>query len=136
MKKIILLLLSTVLVFSCKTKYVTVPEYHQVFVEKHDTLLHRDSIFEKDSVFVIQNGDTVTITRTKILYRDRWREKIVFRDSMRTDSIRVPYPVEKKRTLLDKVTYYAELFIIISIIVFIVFFIVWVKRKLLARSKS
>lgn len=136
MKKIILLLLSTVLVFSCKTKYVTVPEYHQVFVEKHDTLLHRDSIFEKDSVFVIQNGDTVTITRTKILYRDRWREKIVFRDSMRTDSIRVPYPVEKKMTLLDKVTYYAELFIIISIIVFIVFFIVWVKRKLLARSKG
>lgn len=136
MKKIILLLLSTVLVFSCKTKYVTVPEYHQVFVEKHDTLLHRDSIFEKDSVFVIQNGDTVTITRTKILYRDRWREKIVFRDSMRTDSIRVPYPVEKKMTLLDKVTYYAELFIIISIIVFIVFFIVWVKRRLLARSKS
>lgn len=136
MKKIILLLLSTVLVFSCKTKYVTVPEYHQVFVEKHDTLLHRDSIFEKDSVFVIQNGDTVTLTRTKILYRDRWREKIVFRDSMRTDSIRVPYPVEKKMTLLDKVTYYAELFIIISIIVFIVFFIVWVKRKLLARSKG
>lgn len=136
MKKIILLLLSTVLVFSCKTKYVTVPEYHQVFVEKHDTLLHRDSIFEKDSVFVIQNGDTVTITRTKILYRDRWREKIVFRDSMRTDSIRVPYPVEKKMTLLDKVTYYAELFIVISIIVFIVFFIVWVKRKLLARSKG
>lgn len=136
MKKIILLLLSTVLVFSCKTKYVTVPEYHQVFVEKHDTLLHRDSIFEKDSVFVIQNGDTVTITRTKILYRDRWREKIVFRDSVRTDSIRVPYPVEKKMTLLDKVTYYAELFIIIILIVFIVFFIVWVKRKLLARSKS
>lgn len=80
---------------SCKTKYVAVPEYHNVYVEKRDTLTRVDSIYEKDSVLVMISGDTVTTYKTKILYRDRWREKIVYRDSVKTDSIRVPYPVEK-----------------------------------------
>lgn len=136
MRKLLGVLIVFMALMSCKTKYIEVPEYHQVFVEKHDTLLHRDSIFEKDSVYIIKSGDTITTYRTKVLYRDRWREKIVFRDSVRTDSIRIPYPVERKMTLMDRMTYYAELFVIISLIVFIVFFIVWLKRRLLARSKG
>ena len=86
----------------CKTKYVTVPEYHNVYVDKHDTLLLRDSIFEKDSVWMMIKGDTITTFRTKILYRDRWRDKIVYRDSLRVDSIRVPYPVERKLNKWEK----------------------------------
>lgn len=136
MRKLLGVLIVLLALMSCKTKYIGVPEYHQIVVNKHDTLVTRDSIFELDSVYIIKSGDTIITYKTKILYRDRWREKIVFRDSVRTDSIRVPYPVEKKMTLMDKVTYYAELFIIISLIVFIVFFIVWIKRRLLARSKS
>lgn len=136
MRKLLGVLIVLLALMSCKTKYIGVPEYHQIVVNKHDTLVTRDSVFELDSVYIIKSGDTITTYKTKILYRDRWREKIVFRDSVRTDSVRVPYPVEKKMTLMDKVTYYAELFIIISLIVFIVFFIVWIKRRLLARSKS
>ena len=30
---------------SCRTQYVPVPEYHQIVVEKHDTLVTRDSIY-------------------------------------------------------------------------------------------
>lgn len=133
MKKIILLLLSTVLVFSCKTKYVTVPEYHQVFVEKHDTLLHRDSIFEKDSVFVIQNGDTVTITRTKILYKDRWRERIIYRDSIRVDSIRVPYPVEKEIPFWQRG--WLKIGKVLGIVCILIIMVSFLRKWLLARSR-
>lgn len=90
----------------CKTKYVTVPEYHNVYVEKHDTLIARDSIYEKDSIYIVKNGDTVTAYRDRIYYRDRWRDKIVYRDSIKTDSVRVAYPVVTNKVgWKDKIAY-------------------------------
>lgn len=90
----------------CKTKYVTVPEYHNVYVEKHDTLITRDSIYEKDSIYIVKNGDTVTAYRDRIYYRDRWRDKIVYRDSIKTDSVRVPVPVVTNKVgWKDKIAY-------------------------------
>lgn len=87
---------------SCKTKYVVVPEWHEVIVNKHDTLMTRDSIYERDSIYIIKSGDTVTTYRTKYVYMDRWRDRVVYRDSLRVDSVRVPYPVEKKLGLWDR----------------------------------
>lgn len=90
----------------CKTKYVTVPEYHEVIVNKHDTLIARDSIYEKDSIYIVKNGDTVTAYRDRIYYRDRWRDKIVYRDSIKTDSVRVPVPVVTNKVgWKDKIAY-------------------------------
>lgn len=90
----------------CKTKYVTVPEYHEVIVNKHDTLIARDSIYEKDSIYIVKNGDTVTAYRDRIYYRDRWRDKIVYRDSIKTDSVRVPVPVVTNKVgWKDKIVY-------------------------------
>lgn len=90
----------------CKTKYVTVPEYHEVIVNKHDTLIARDSIYEKDSIYIVKNGDTVTAYRDRIYYRDRWRDKIVYRDSIKTDSVRVAYPVVTNKVgWKDKIAY-------------------------------
>ena len=80
---------------SCKTKYVAVPEYHTVLVEKHDTTHTRDSIYQRDSVYMWMQGDTIWKEKYQVLYKDRWREKIVYRDSVKIDSVRVPYPVEK-----------------------------------------
>ena len=87
---------------SCKTKYVSVPEYHNVYVEKHDTLITRDSIYQKDSVYMWMLGDTIWKEKFSILYKDRWRDKIVYRDSIKVDSIRVPYPVEKKLSRMER----------------------------------
>lgn len=87
---------------SCKTKYIAVPEYHEVIVNKHDTLMTRDSIYERDSIYIIKSGDTVTTYRIKYVYMDRWRDRVVYRDSLRVDSVRVPYPVEKKLGLWDR----------------------------------
>ena len=132
MRKSVLLFVFLACLTGCKTKYVTVPEYHQVFVEKHDTLVHRDSIFEKDSVWMVISGDTITTYRTKILYRDRWREKIVYRDSLRVDSIRVPYPVEKKLTFWQKTWIKTGkilgVFIVFSLIIIGLWFILQARR--------
>lgn len=98
---------------SCKT-YIPVPEYHNVYVEKHDTLVTRDSIYQKDSVYMWMQGDTIWKEKFSVLYKDRWRDKIVYRDSIRVDSIRVPMPVvtEKKMRWQDKAAYIGLGFVI------------------------
>ena len=58
--------------------------------------LQRDSIYMYDSVFVKDKGDTVFVEKYKYLYRDK-----LVRDTLyinRTDSVQVPYPVEKELT--------------------------------------
>lgn len=95
-------LMGILMLVSCKTKYVVVPEWHEMIVNKHDTLMTRDSIYERDSIYIIKSGDTVTTYRIKYVYMDRWRDRVVYRDSLRVDSVRVPYPVEKKLGLWDR----------------------------------
>lgn len=108
MKKLmIVMILSAVVMVSCKTKeVVTVTEHHT------DTLRlvqhHRDSIYLHDSTFVREyvQGDTVRIVtemwHTK--YRDRLKTDTLYRS--RTDSVPVPYPVikevKKPLTMIEK----------------------------------
>ncbi len=87
------------LFFSCKSvEYVKVPEYHYETINKTDTFVERDSVYYHDSVYVVKSGDTITTYKTKIVYKDRWREIVKIDSFIKTDSIRVPYPVEKKLT--------------------------------------
>lgn len=82
---------------SCKSKqYVTVPEYHTEYITRTDTFNKVDSIYMKDSVYVYQNGDTVTINKTT--YRDRWHNiyKVKLDTIIKRDSI--PYPVVRELT--------------------------------------
>ena len=117
------------LIGSCKTKYVTVPEYHEVIVNHHDTLTTRDSIFQKDSVFMWMQGDTIWKEKFSVLYKDRWRERIVYRDSVKIDSVRVPYPVVTNHVrFIDKVKY-----VIIGIIAV---FVIWIFVKLWLRARG
>lgn len=81
---------------SCRTKYVSVPEYHNVYVNKHDTLTKHDSIYQKEFVDRYVKGDTIYLTKTKVDYRFRNLYKTRYMDSLKIDSIRVPYPVERK----------------------------------------
>lgn len=80
----------------CRTKYVSVPEYHNVYVTKHDTLTKHDSVYQKEFVDRFVKGDTVFLTKIKVDYRYKNIYKTLYRDSIKTDSVRVPYPVEKK----------------------------------------
>ena len=81
---------------SCRTKYVSVPEYHNVYINKHDTLTKHDSVYQKEFVDRYVKGDTIYLTKTKVDYRFRNLYKTRYRDSLKIDSIRVPYPVERK----------------------------------------
>lgn len=126
----LILLLGLLSLAGCKTKYISVPEVHQVYVNKHDTLLKTDSIYEKDSIYITTKGDTIIEYRTKYLYRDRWRERIVYKDSLRSDTIRVPYPVVKEVPVWKQV--FSKTMLYIIIVLLCVFFI---KKWLLARSK-
>ena len=80
----------------CRTKYISVPEYHNMYVTKHDTLTKHDSVYQKELVDRFVKGDTVFLTKTKVDYRYKNIYKTLYRDSIKTDSVRVPYPVEKK----------------------------------------
>ena len=88
--------LALMMLQSCRTKYVNVPEYHNVYINKHDTLTKHDSIYQREFVDRYVKGDTIYLTKIKIDYRFRNLYKIRYRDSLKIDSIRVPYPVERK----------------------------------------
>ena len=102
MKKI-LYFIATILLTSaiCSCRSV---RYVPVETVRSDTLyvnrLHRDSVFVKDSVFVREKGDTVEVVRT--LFVDRWRDRTDTIRAVSTDTIRVPYPVEKELTRWEK----------------------------------
>lgn len=79
---------------SCRTEYIPVESvrYDSIFIER----LMKDSIFVQDSVFIRQKGDTVFKDKFQFVYK-----YVLLRDTMmtiKTDSIPVPVPVEKKLT--------------------------------------
>lgn len=93
--KYILATLLLLAVWSCRTT-----EYVPVEVIKSDTTyinkVLRDSIYQLDSIYILDRGDTVLITKTKYLYRDKLIHDTVY--ASKTDSVQVPYPVERQFT--------------------------------------
>lgn len=75
-----------------------------------------DSVYRLDSVFVLQKGDTVVINR----YRERWRNRReVVHDTtvaVRTDTIRVPYPVEKIVEVEKPFPWWSKLLMLVGIL--------------------
>lgn len=93
--KYVLTTLLLLVVWSCRTT-----EYVPVEVVRSDTTyinkVQRDSIYQLDSVYILDRGDTILIAKTKYLYKDRLVRDTVYRS--RVDSIQVPYPVEQQLT--------------------------------------
>lgn len=107
MKRLVLLIaMALPLLSGCRTKYVSVPEYHTEYVNRTDSFLKTDSVYMKDSVFVVQRGDTVFCN--KVVYKDRYHNiyKVKTDSVFKTDSVSVPYPVARElskseRRLID-----------------------------------
>ena len=98
MKHIILSIITILLmsaIWSCRSV-----QYVPVEVIKTDTTyinkIQRDSIYQLDSVYIRDKGDTVLITKTRYLYRDKLIRDTVYMNHV--DSVQVPYPVEKELT--------------------------------------
>lgn len=60
------------------------------------TQIQRDSIYKYDSIHVRDKGDTVFVDRYKYLFVDKLRRDTLY--VCRTDTVRVPYPVERELT--------------------------------------
>ena len=89
---------------SCKSvKYVPVPEYHTEYKTRTDSFVKRDSVCVKDSVRLWMQGDTVYKERWCMKYNDRYVYQNKKDTVIQTDSVRVPYPVEKELSRWEKV---------------------------------
>lgn len=95
----------------CRTKYVCVPEYHKEYINRTDSFFHTDTIKEKewmtikevDSAQLAKLGVQLrNIKNAYLIERNRNRErnnttlKAKTDTVIKTDSIREPYPVERK----------------------------------------
>lgn len=80
----------------CRTRIEYVP-VESVKTEYKDRL-QRDSIYFRDSIIMREKGDTVIIDRWRYIYKDR----LITDTLIVSDTVRVPYPVEKELTRWQK----------------------------------
>ena len=112
---------------------VYVPTEHIVYSTDtvYEAVLRVDSVIQRDSVAVVQKGDTVLITRYRDRYRVKERTDTVYKAN--TDSVRVrePYPVERELTKWEQAKMdFGGIFLCGLIAVGVAAVIVWiVKRK-------
>ena len=115
------------------TRKVYVPTEHIVYSTDtvYEAVLRVDSVIQRDSVAVVQKGDTVLITRYRDRYRVKERTDTVYK--AKTDSVRVrePYPVERELTKWEQTKLdFGGMFLGGLIAVGVAAVIVWiVKRK-------
>lgn len=91
----IILLMLAICITSCRSiKYVPVETVKTEYKTRDS--IRFDSIYEHDSIFLFVNGDTVY----KEKYRYKYRYLTINKTDtvMLTDSVQIPYPVEKQLT--------------------------------------
>lgn len=120
--KYVLATLLLLAVWSCRTT-----EYMPVEVIKSDTTyinkVQRDSIYQLDSVYIQDRGDTVLITKTKYLYRDKLVRDTIYRSKV--DSIQVPYLVGQQLTRWEQFRLDVGGWAIVTVIIIILIVVGW-----------
>lgn len=94
-RKWLCIILLTSAIWSCRSvKYVPVETVRtdSIYINQ----VRCDSIYRRDSIYIRDKGDTVWVEKYKYLFVDKLRHDTLYLS--RTDSIRVPYPVEKELT--------------------------------------
>lgn len=110
-----------VLLSSCKTEYITVPEYHYDYHHSTDTVKQVDSVYNNITTIIREtnNGDSTLLAQLGLQLKEGQRAIIILRQELervrnetkesktdtivRQDSVRVPYPVERKLGFWEKV---------------------------------
>lgn len=116
---------------SCRTKYVSVPEYHTEYITKTDSFTQRDSIFVKDSIYMWMQGDTIYKEKFSVIYKDRWRDRYLCDTIIKTDSVRVPYPVEKKLSKWQQIKLDIGEWVMVALALALIALVVIIVRKIL-----
>ena len=90
-----IILLTSAIWSGCRTI-----EYYPLETVRIDTVYVNkqrvDSVMVRDSVHIIEKGDTVTEFRLKYIYKYKDRTDTLY--ISKTDTVSVPYPVEKQLT--------------------------------------
>lgn len=114
---------------ACSPRVITVPEYHMQYIVRTDTFIRHDSIYKNDSVIIRVVNDTVFIERWRTEYKDRLRDRVVHDTIAKTDSIRVPYPIEKQLTRWESLKLKAGGYVFAVLIVEALWLIImWMKN--------
>ena len=91
--------MSAICFAGCRTTQYVPVETIKTEYKTRDSIRH-DSIYQRDSIYVIDRGDTV------YTYKDRYLYKYLYLNSIdtviTTDSVQIPYPVEKALTRCQK----------------------------------
>ena len=126
MKPLYLLLLLLVLT-GCRTI-----EYYPLETVRIDTVYVNqqrvDSLMVRDSVHIYQKGDTVTEFRLKYIYKYKDRTDTLYLS--KTDTVSVPYPVEKQLTKWQSVKVDYGGWAIFLVFAFILIVVGWMVYKL------
>lgn len=72
-----------------------------IYVDRYQ----RDSIYQRDSVFVNRWTAGDTIYQDKVVWKYVYRDKVKYDTVaiLRSDTVRVPYPVERKNTKWEQI---------------------------------
>ena len=126
---IIITLTALYVLVGCRTKYVAVPEYHKEYINRTDTFLRSDTLFRLDSVVIRMQGDTTVIE--KIRWQNRFVNvyKIKTDTIIKTDSVRVPYPVERRLSKWEQFKMDVGGWAMGGTVVAIVFIIIWLVKR-------
>ena len=131
-------------IFSCSPQYVTVPEYHYESHVLRDTVLRTDTftnnretvIREADSTMLdelgirLKQGERAILVLRKELERMSSRQKETVHDTViKTDSIRVPYPVEKQLSRWESLKMQAGGYVFVLLIIAVLWLIISTLRS-------
>lgn len=109
MKRFLFILLTLILLNSCKTKYQYIEVPKETIKTEYKNKLVHDSIFSIDSIYIKEKGDTIYHYQTKLQYKYKYiRDTINNKDTIKITTIK---PVEViKEVVTNKIKGYQKFF--------------------------
>ena len=111
---------------SCRTEYIPIESvrYDSIYFAK----MQKDSIYIQDSIYIKEKGDTVFVDKFKYIYKYVNIQDTCFIE--KTDSVLIPYPIERKLTWWERKTKNLGDWIVELIIIFILYRLLgWLVKK-------
>lgn len=119
------------LLSGCKSvQYVPVEtvKTDSVYVDRYQ----RDSIYQRDSVFVNRWTAGDTVYQDKVVWKYVYRDKVKYDtvSVLRSDTVRVPYPVERRLTKWEQVRLNVGGWVVALVVITILVVVGWVIYKI------
>ena len=76
-------------------------------------------------------GDTIYKEKISVIYKDRWRDRYLCDTVIKKDSVRVPYPVEKKLSKWQQIKLDIGEWVMVALALSLIALVVIIVRKIL-----